>query len=34
MPHAGPGDALKGASLGLGGRAEHLFFFRIVFAKR
>ena len=25
-PHAGPGDALKGASLGLGGNAEPFFF--------
>ncbi|MCO0638117.1 hypothetical protein M8745_19465, partial [Lutimaribacter sp. EGI FJ00014] len=32
--HAGPGVAPKGASPGLGGHAEHLFFFRIVFAKR
>ena len=34
LPDAGPGGAPKGASPGLGGRAEHLFFFRIVFAKR
>ena len=34
LPDAGPGGAPNGASPGLGGRAEHLFFFRIVFAKR
>ena len=34
LPDAGPGGAPNGASPGLGGRAEPLFFFRIVFAKR
>ena len=34
LPDAGLGGAPKGASLGLGGRAEPLFFFRIAFAKR
>ena len=33
-PHAGPGDAPKGASPGLGGGAEPLFVFRIVLAQR
>ena len=32
-PHAGPGDAPKGASPGLGGGADSLFFCRIVLAK-
>ena len=34
FPDAGLGGAPKAASPGLGGRAEHLFFFRIVFGKR
>ena len=32
--HAGPGDAPKGASPGLGGGAESFFLCRIVLAKR
>ena len=33
-PHAGPGDAPKGASPGLGGGADSFFLCRIVLAKR
>ena len=33
-PHAGPGDAPKGASLGLGGGADSFFLCRIVLAQR
>ena len=32
-PHAGLGDAPKGASSGLGGGADSLFLYRIVLAK-
>ena len=34
LPHAGPGDAPKGASPGLGGGADPFFLCRIVLAKR
>ena len=33
-PHAGPGDAPKGASPGLSGGANSFFLYRIVLAKR
>ena len=33
-PHAGPGDAPKGASPGLGGGADSFFLCRIVLAQR
>ena len=33
-PHAGPGDAPKGALPGLGGGADSFFLYRIVLAQR
>ena len=33
-PHARPGDALKGASPGLGGGADSFFLYHIVWPKR